>query len=100
MASSKAQIKASNKYNKEHYSKVQANIDKNDYNGICAYCSASGMSKATLITEATKKYIREEVENGNLDIEQANLIADAYGADVTVALKADGSTTLIFKNKK
>lgn len=57
MAVSKAHIKASNKYNKENYSKIQANISKDDYNIIDTYCKQSNTSKAQLIVNACKLWI-------------------------------------------
>lgn len=65
MAQSKAHIKASNKYNKEHYAKIQANIGKCDYNIACAFCYMANMSKAQLITQAIRKYIADEMESEN-----------------------------------
>lgn len=57
MPMSKAHIKASNKYNKENYRKIQANIKPADFDIIDNYCKNSGMSKAELIVEACKMYI-------------------------------------------
>lgn len=57
MAVSKAHVKASNKYNKDNYKKIQANIKPDEYAMIDNYCNNSGMSKAQLIVEACKEYI-------------------------------------------
>lgn len=62
MAVSKAHIKASNKYNKENYKKLQANVKPEDYQMIDDYCKANNVSKAKFIVEACKFYI----ENKNL----------------------------------
>lgn len=59
MSQSKAHIKASNKYNKENYKKIQANIKPVDYDIIDSYCKNSGMSKAELIVRACKEYINK-----------------------------------------
>lgn len=59
MAVSKAHIKASNKYNKDNYKKIQANIKPDEYAMIDNYCNNSGMSKAQLIVEACKEYINK-----------------------------------------
>lgn len=57
MAVSKAHIKASNKYNKENYKKIQANVKPEDYTLIDDYCKRKKISKAKLIVEACKYYI-------------------------------------------
>ena len=59
MAMSKAHIRASAKYNKDNYKKIQANIKPDDYKMIDDYCKNSGMSKAQLIVEACKEYINK-----------------------------------------
>ena len=59
MAMSKAHIKASAKYNKDNYKKIQANIKPDDYKMIDDYCKNSGMSKAQLIVIACKEYINK-----------------------------------------
>ena len=59
MAMSKAHIKASAKYNKDNYKKIQANIKPDDYKMIDDYCKDSGMSKAQLIVAACKEYINK-----------------------------------------
>lgn len=59
MAMSKAHIKASAKYNKDNYKKIQANIKPDDYDIIDNYCKNSGMSKAELIVKACKEYINK-----------------------------------------
>ena len=59
MAMSKAHIKASAKYNKDNYKKIQANIKPADYKMIDDYCTNSGMSKAQLIVAACKEYINK-----------------------------------------
>ena len=58
MAMSKAHIRASAKYNKDNYKKLQANIKPADYDIIDNYCKNSGMSKAQLIVVACKEYIK------------------------------------------
>ena len=58
MSMSKAHIKASAKYNKDNYKKLQANIKPADYDIIDNYCKNSGMSKAQLIVTACKEYIK------------------------------------------
>ena len=58
MSVSKAHIKASNKYNKDNYKKLQANIKPVDYDIIDNYCKNSGMSKSQLIVVACKEYIK------------------------------------------
>ena len=57
MPMSKAHIKASNKYNKENYRKIQANIKPADYNIIDEFCKNNNISKAELIVKACKMYI-------------------------------------------
>lgn len=57
MAVSKAHIKASNKYNKENYKKIQANVKPDDYDLIDNYCKEKKISKAKFIVEACKSYI-------------------------------------------
>ena len=59
MAMSKAHIRASAKYNKDNYKKIQANIKPDDYQMIDDYCKNSGMSKAQLIVTACKEYINK-----------------------------------------
>lgn len=59
MAMSKAHIRASAKYNKDNYKKIQANIKPDDYKMIDDYCKNSGMSKAQLIVTACKEYINK-----------------------------------------
>ena len=59
MAMSKAHIRASAKYNKDNYKKIQANIKPDDYEMIDDYCKNSGMSKAQLIVKACKEYINK-----------------------------------------
>ena len=78
MATSKAQIKASNKYNKIHKAKIQANIEKCDFNGACKFCDLSGISKAQLITRAIRKYVIDEMRNGNWSDDQIHDIAEAF----------------------
>ena len=58
MSMSKAHIRASAKYNKDNYKKIQANIKPDDYKMIDDYCKNSGMSKAQLIVAACKEYIK------------------------------------------
>ena len=58
MSMSKAHIRASAKYNKDNYKKLQANIKPDDYQMIDDYCKDSGMSKAQLIVAACKEYIK------------------------------------------
>lgn len=57
MAVSKAHIKASNKYNKENYKQLKANVKPEDYDLIDGYCKAHDISKAKFIVEACKHYI-------------------------------------------
>ena len=59
MAMSKAHIRASAKYNKDNYKKIQANIKPDDYDIIDNYCKNIGMSKAQLIVTACKEYINK-----------------------------------------
>ena len=59
MAMSKAHIKASAKYNKDNYRKIQANIKPDDFKMIDNYCKNSGISKAQLIVAACKEYINK-----------------------------------------
>ena len=59
MAMSKAHIRASAKYNKDNYKKIQANIKPDDFKMIDDYCKNSGMSKAQLIVTACKEYINK-----------------------------------------
>lgn len=68
MAMSKAHIKASNKYNKNNYQKIQANIKPDDYQIIDDYCKNTGMSKAQLIVAACKAYIEMHGEEQSPDI--------------------------------
>lgn len=66
MAVSKAHIKASNKYNKENYKKIQANVKPEDYDLIDGYCKSKKISKAKFIVEACKFYIDNHEDNSNL----------------------------------
>lgn len=66
MAVSKAHIKASNKYNKENYKKIQANVKPDDYDLIDGYCKSQKISKAKFIVEACKFYIDNHDDNSNL----------------------------------
>lgn len=66
----KAQTKASNKYNKEHYAKIQANVDKEVFRNACAHCYLSGDSKAQLISKAVEAYIEAELKGGRYTEEQ------------------------------
>lgn len=59
MAVTKAHIKASNKYNKENYKKIQANIKPDDYNLINNYCNNNNISKSQLIVNACREYIEK-----------------------------------------
>lgn len=61
MASTKAQIKASNKYNKENYKKIQANIKPNDFIMIEQYCINTGISKAQLIVKSIQYCIDHDI---------------------------------------
>lgn len=79
---SKAQIEASNKYNKEHYAKIQANINKSVFNGACKFCYISGMSKAQLITQSIRKYIFDEMISGNWNDSEIKNIAEAFEIDI------------------
>lgn len=97
MAQSKAHIKASNKYNKEHYAKVQANINKETYNGLCAFCHVSGMSKAQLISNATKEYVYSKIESGELNANQVSEIANAYGVTFETETDSNGSVRYFIK---
>lgn len=62
MAVSKAHIKASNKYNKENYKKIQANIKPADFAIIEDYCKDTGLSKATVIVNAIKYCIENNID--------------------------------------
>lgn len=64
MSVSKAHIKASNKYNKENYKKIQANIKPDDYNAIEKHCEKTGMSKASLIVKAIRYCIDNDIDLG------------------------------------
>ncbi|MDE6594200.1 MAG: hypothetical protein K2K57_14205 [Oscillospiraceae bacterium] len=66
MAVSKAHIKASNKYNKENYKKIQANIKPDVYNVINNYCNSTGISKAMLITAACLYIINNNIDISNI----------------------------------
>lgn len=59
MPSSKAHIDASNKYNKEHYSKIQANIPHELYDSVCKFCYKTGMNKTQVIKQGCKIVIGE-----------------------------------------
>lgn len=91
MAVTKAHIKASNKYNKEHYSKIQANIEKITYNGACVYCAHFNISKAKLISNAIRKYIFDEMASGNWSDDDIHEIAEAFEMtdEEIVQIKAD-----------
>lgn len=62
MSVSKAHIKASNKYNKENYKKIQANIKPDDYRIIEKHCESTGLSKASLIVRAIKYCIENNID--------------------------------------
>ena len=66
----KTQTKASNKYNKEHYAKIQANVDKEVFRNACAHCYLSDDSKAQLISKAIDAYIQIELREGKYTKEQ------------------------------
>lgn len=66
----KTQTKASNKYNKKHYAKIQANVDKEVFRNACAHCYLSGDSKAQLISKAVEAYIEAELKDGRYTEEQ------------------------------
>lgn len=91
MAVTKAHIKASNKYNKEHYSKIQANIGQITYNGACVYCAHFNISKAKLISNAIRKYIFDEMASGQWSDDEIHEIAEAFemSDDEITKIKAD-----------
>ena len=62
MSVSKAHIKASNKYNKENYKKIQANIKPSDYQLIDDYCTANNISKASLIVNSIRYVIDNDID--------------------------------------
>lgn len=62
MSVSKAHIKASNKYNKENYKKIQANIKPSDYQMIDDYCAENDISKAVLIVNSIKYVIDNNID--------------------------------------
>ena len=62
MSVSKAHIKASNKYNKENYKKIQANIKPSDYQMIDDYCAENDISKAALIVNSIKYIIDNNID--------------------------------------
>lgn len=51
---SKAHIRASAKYNQEHYRKFQANIKPEDMKIVEEYCEKYGLSKAQFIVRACR----------------------------------------------
>ncbi len=61
MPVSKAHIKASNKYNRDNYKKLQANVKPDDYNMISDYCDKMNISKAAFITSACKYIIENDI---------------------------------------
>ncbi len=61
MPVSKAHIKASNKYNRDNYKKLQANVKPDDYNMINDYCDKMNISKAAFITSACKYIIENDI---------------------------------------
>ena len=65
MSVSKAHIKASNKYNKANYKKIQANIKPDDYEMIDNFCKNNNISKATAITEAIRYCIENNIDFTN-----------------------------------
>ena len=65
MAVSKAHIKASNKYNKENYKQLKANVKPDDYNTIDAYCKGKGVSKTQFIVAACKYCIDNDIDLEN-----------------------------------
>lgn len=62
MTVSKTHIKPSNKYNKDNYKKIQANIKPDDYKLIDEYCKATGLSKAALIVKSVKYIISNGID--------------------------------------
>lgn len=62
MAVSKAHIKASNKYNKENYKKIQANIKPADFELIENHCKKTGLSKSAIIVNAIKYCIENDID--------------------------------------
>ena len=83
MSQSKAHIKASNKYNKEHYAKFQANISKETFGVACAHCYLSGDSKAQLISKAVNEYIERELANGKYTEEQLRTAMEEMNKKIT-----------------
>ena len=63
MSTTKAHIKATDKYNKANYKQLKANIKPTDYKLIDDYCTANNISKASLIVNS----IRYVIDN-NIDI--------------------------------
>lgn len=55
-------IEASNKYNKENYKQLKANIKPDDYNVIDTYCKGKGVSKAQFIVAACKYCIENNID--------------------------------------
>ena len=53
---------ASNKYNKENYKKIQANIKPADFYAIEKYCKENGVSKAKLITAGCLYVINNKID--------------------------------------
>lgn len=62
MAVTKAHIKASNKYNKENYSKIQANISKSDYQIIDDFCKSNNISKSIMIVNCCRYCIDNNID--------------------------------------
>lgn len=55
-------IEASNKYNKENYKQLKANIKPDDYNIIDARCKDKKISKAQFIVAACKYCIDNNID--------------------------------------
>ncbi len=62
MTVSKAHIKASNKYNKENYRKLQANIKPADHDLIEQYSKAQNLSKTQIIVRAVKYCAEHDID--------------------------------------
>jgi len=63
MPRSEAQKRADKKYNAKTYRNIQAAVKKAEYEMIDEYCKKTGISKARLIVEGCKMYMRAHGEN-------------------------------------
>lgn len=58
----KSHIKASNKYNKANYKRLDTNLKPEDYEAITKYCNDNNISKAKFVTAACRYIINNGIK--------------------------------------